>query len=220
MGKFEDRCNFKISKFYLHIHDDIIKDYLSVFVPWPRDKEVEIKESSAMTTSISTRRILILGRRNSGKLSLVKSLTSTLPPSLTHEDTPHAGLTHSIALKTRYYSTEAGIWIDEIPEDSETWLNEYLSEEATPVLQSLAAIILTVNPGVEDYRADLEILQKLNERGEEVEWDGIGFVVGKNTSTVSNLELVAQCDEATFEYVDMNKSGTNEFGGNYRSSKG
>lgn len=181
---------------------------------------MEIKESSAMTTSISTRRILILGRRNSGKLSLVKSLTSTLPAGLTHEDTPHAGLTHSIALKTRYYSTEAGIWIDEIPEDSETWLNEYLSEEATPVLQSLAAIILTVNPGVEDYRADLEILQKLNERGEEVEWDGTGFVVGKNTSTVSNLELVAQCDEATFEYVDMNKSGTNEFGGNYRSSKG
>ena len=60
----------------------------------------------------SSRKILIIGRPKSGKLSLVKALTSSLPNGLVHETTPHAGLTHTIELTTRYYSTEAGIWID------------------------------------------------------------------------------------------------------------
>src|SRR5215471_14943763 len=116
-----------------------------------------------METTKSKKKILILGRPKSGKLSLVKALTSSLPSGLTHESTPHAGLTHSITLTTRYFSTEAGIWIDEIPEDTETWLNEYLSEDATVVLQSLAAVILTINIMSSTATKDLEILKTLRE---------------------------------------------------------
>jgi len=161
---------------------------------------------------MSSRRILILGRPKSGKLSLVKALTSTLPSGLTHEDTSHAGLTHSIALNTRYYSTEAGIWIDEIPVDTETWLNEYLSAEAVPVFQSLAAVILTLNPSSSEYNEDLELLRRLIERGEDLEWDGIGLVVGKENSSQS-VSIANLCDEMAFEYIDISKSGDNEYGG-------
>jgi GTPase SAR1 family protein len=166
-----------------------------------------------METKKSKKKILIIGPPKSGKLSLVKALTSSLPPELNDESNSHAGLTHSITLTTRYFSTEAGIWIDEIPEDSEAWLEEYLSEEATPVLQSLAAVIFTVSAGSEPDR-DVDILRKLNERGEEVEWDATSLVVGKKYpggeaySTVSSY-----CEEYPLEFINLNESGENEFGG-------
>ena len=162
----------------------------------------------------SSRKILIIGRPKSGKLSLVKALTSSLPSGLVHETTPHAGLTHTIELTTRYYSTEAGIWIDEIPEVTESWLNEYLSEEAIPVLQSLAAVILTVNPATSKPDDELAILKKLNDRGEEIEWDGTCIIVGKQSSeTASAADFSSRCEDEAIEYIDLNQSGQNEYGG-------
>src|SRR5271167_1825543 len=169
-----------------------------------------------METTPSKKKILVVGRLKSGKISLVKALTSTLPDGLEHESTPHAGLTHSITLTTRYFSTEAGIWIDEIAEDTKTWLNEYLSEEATPVLQSLAAVILTVNPSTSNCASDLELLKRLNERGDEVEWDGTCFVVGKQLQDRVVSDLSSLHDDNVLEYIDLNESGENEFGGESR----
>lgn len=166
-----------------------------------------------MEATSSKKKILILGRPKSGKLSLVKALTSSLPDGLTHESTPHAGLTHSITLTTRYYSTEAGIWIDEIPENTDTWLDEYLSEEATPVFQSLAAVILTVSAIHMTNTHDLEILKKLNARGDDVEWEGTCLVVGKQSQDQKLSDVSSLCDSHAFEYVDLNDSGENEFGG-------
>jgi hypothetical protein len=166
-----------------------------------------------METTKSKKKVLILGRPKSGKLSLVKALASSLPPELTDESTPHAGLTHSITLTTRYFSIEAGIWIDEIPEDSEAWLEEYLSEEATRVLQSLAAVILTVAAGSNSER-DVDIVRKLNERGEEVEWDATCLVVGKkHPGSDAYSGVSSYCEEHTLEFVNLNESAKNEFGG-------
>ena len=168
-----------------------------------------------METSTSRKKILILGRPNSGKLSLVKALTSSLPDGLNHESTPHAGLTHSITLTTRYYSTHAGIWIDEIPDDAETWLDEYLSDEAIPVLQSVAAIILTVNDPTGASAKDLRILKQLSDRGEKVEWEGTCIVVRKVSDSKDAPELSSLCEDEALEFVDMNSSGENEFGGTF-----
>ena len=165
-------------------------------------------------TSTSSKKILILGRPKSGKLSLVKALTSSLPSGLVHHSTSHAGLTHSITLKNEYFSTQAGIWIDEIPVDEETWLNEYLSEDAIPVFQNLAALILTVDMSTTTIKGDLEMVRRLNERGEEVEWDGTTLVVGKQSSVKSGVhDMSSLCDGYALEYVDMNASGKNEYGG-------
>jgi len=167
-----------------------------------------------METTESKKKILILGRPKSGKLSLVKALTSSLPPGLINESTPHSGLIHSVTLTTRYFSTEAGIWIDEIPEDSELWLDEYLSEEATPVLRSLAAIILTVTPGEPSVEKDIKILRKLNDRGDQVEWDATSLVIGrKSSNSDAYSSVLSLCDEHTLEFINLNDSGKNEFGG-------
>lgn len=166
-----------------------------------------------METTKSKKKILIIGRPKSGKLSLVKALTSSLPGGLTHESTPHAGLTHSITLTTRYFSTEAGIWIDEIPEDTETWLNGYLSEEATAVLQSLAAVILTISTISSTVTKDWEILKKLSERGEEVAWDGTCLVVGRQDQYRALSDVPDLGDDHLLEYIDLNSSGENDFGG-------
>jgi len=167
-----------------------------------------------METTKSKKKILIVGRPKSGKLSLVKALTSSLPPGLTDESTPHSGLIHSITLTTRYFSTEAGIWVDEIPEDSDLWLDEYLSEEAMPVLQSLAAIMLTVAPGQPSAEKDIKILRKLNARGDEVEWDATTLVIGrKSPNSDAYSSLLSLCDEHTLEFINLNDSGENEFGG-------
>jgi hypothetical protein len=171
----------------------------------------EVRGSFGMETTESKKKILILGRPKSGKLSLVKALTSSLPPGLIHESTPHAGLTHSIKLTTRYFSTEAGIWIDEIPEDQDTWLTEYLSDEATVVFQSLAAIILTI--GSNAHVMDLEVMQKLIQRGEELDWDATYLIVARESQDTRISDISSLSDESTFEYIDLNESGENEFGG-------
>jgi hypothetical protein len=176
--------------------------------------------TAGMETTKSKKKVLILGRPKSGKLSLVKALTSSFPPELTDESTSHAGLTHSITLTTRYFSTEAGIWIDEIPEDSEAWLEEYLSEEATPVLQSLAAVILTVSAGP-NLERDVDILKRLNERGEDVEWDATLVVGKKYPGSEAYSGLSSYCDDHTLEFINLNESGENEFGGtSHRNSAG
>lgn len=167
----------------------------------------------AAVVTQSSRRILILGRPKSGKLSLVKALCSSLPDGLTNETIPHAGLTHSITLTTRYYSIEAGIWIDEIPDDAETWLREYSSVEASLVLRSLAAIVLTIDPSTQDPEQYLDLLKKLSERGDEVEWDGSCMVVGKQQTTEPVADLSSLCEDHALEYVDLNNSGENEYGG-------
>ena len=167
-----------------------------------------------METTKSKKKILIIGRPKSGKLSLVKALTSSFPSGLTDESTPHSGLIHSITLTTPYFSTEAGIWIDEIPEDSELWLDEYLSEEATPVLQSLAAIMLTVAPGEPSAEQDIKILRKLNDRGDQVDWDATTLVIGrKSPNGGAYSSLLSLCDDHTLEFINLNESGKNEFGG-------
>lgn len=163
----------------------------------------------------SQKRILILGQPKSGKVSLVKALTSSFPDDLHENSTSHAGLTHSITLTTRYYSYDVGIWIDEIPlEDSSKWLNEYLSEEATPVLQSLAAIIFTIDSSTGKPEEILDIAKSLNERGEEVEWDGTCVIVEKkSSSTQVSTNIPVLCEEHMWEYIDLNQTGKNEFGG-------
>jgi len=161
----------------------------------------------------SSRKILIVGRPKSGKLSLVKALTSSLPNGLTHETTPHAGLSHTVTLTTRYYSTDAGIWIDEIPEDAETWLDEYLSDEATPVLHSLAVVIFTVDLALSRGAEELSMIKKLNEWGEEIEWDGTCIIAGKQSQEQSIPDITSFCDDHGIEYIDLNQSGLNDYGG-------
>ncbi|CCX06455.1 hypothetical protein FPQ18DRAFT_323384 [Pyronema domesticum] len=64
------------------------------------------------------RRILLVGTKKSGKLTVLKALTGSLPITLT-TGAPHAGLSHELRLETPYYKATVPIWVDEIPEPAE-----------------------------------------------------------------------------------------------------
>ena len=81
------------------------------------------------------------------------------------------------------------------------------------MLQSIAAIILTVDNSTTTSASDIRILKRLSDRGEEVEWDGTCLVVRKISESKDASELSSLCDDEALELIDMNESGENEFGG-------
>ncbi|EWC48149.1 hypothetical protein DRE_02253 [Drechslerella stenobrocha 248] len=86
------------------------------------------------------RRILLVGRRDAPVLPFVEALTGSLPAH--HPaSASHAGITHSLALSTQYYSATVPIWIDELAEPIADWAAAYASKEAREVRQALGAII-------------------------------------------------------------------------------
>ncbi|KAF8430320.1 hypothetical protein EV426DRAFT_13762 [Tirmania nivea] len=63
-------------------------------------------------TITNPRRILLVGAPNSGKLTFLKELTGSLPPT-TQSQLSHAGLSHTLSLKTNYYEVDVPVWVDE-----------------------------------------------------------------------------------------------------------
>lgn len=110
------------------------------------------------------RRILLVGGPDSGKLTFLKcilslshaikrktnqknppplALTGTLPANSGTVASP-AGLSHSLHLKTAYYTVDVPIWIDELdPADAAEWAAGYLNQEAREVLHALGGFIIT-----------------------------------------------------------------------------
>ncbi|KAK9367655.1 hypothetical protein V1509DRAFT_625856 [Lipomyces kononenkoae] len=100
---------------------------------------------------MSTKRILVLGPPKSGKFTFLKELTGSTP-SLSAGSEPddarptHAGLSHTLALKTKYFETEVPIWIDEYDATLDDtgirdWASSFSSAEAQEVVSALGAII-------------------------------------------------------------------------------
>jgi hypothetical protein len=71
-------------------------------------------------------------------------LTGSAPSPNPNSSSPPsslAGLSHTLALKTTYYSATIPIWIDEINSAPE-WRDEFLRPEAKEVLSVLGAVVL------------------------------------------------------------------------------
>lgn len=112
---------------------------------WPKNSSSPIPvESSLLAPQIQT-------SSSSSKVSpslpvynhllTSKALTGSLP--LTTGASP-AGLSHSLHLKTTYYTVDIPIWIDEIePVKEAEWAAGYLNNEAKEVLKVLGGFILT-----------------------------------------------------------------------------
>ncbi|KAF8454322.1 hypothetical protein BGX38DRAFT_1267915 [Terfezia claveryi] len=75
------------------------------------------------------RRILLVGAPNSGKLTILKELTGSLPPTA-QSQLSHAGLSHTLSLRTNYYEADVPIWVDE-------WIEE--GPAASPSGQPISA---------------------------------------------------------------------------------
>jgi len=59
----------------------------------------------------------------------------------------------------------------------------------------------------------LDIVNSLNKRGQEVEWDGTCVVVEKKSSSSQTSNMAALYEDHMLDYIDLNQTGRNEFGG-------
>ncbi|KAI9813566.1 MAG: hypothetical protein M1826_002479 [Phylliscum demangeonii] len=86
--------------------------------------------------NISPRRLLVLGRANSGTVQLVQDLTGSrpnpTPASLLADagDAAPAPATHTWSLTTAYYQCTIQVWMDEVPSSSSSSSTEEEDDEA------------------------------------------------------------------------------------------
>ncbi|EPY51895.1 recombination protein Irc6 [Schizosaccharomyces cryophilus OY26] len=151
---------------------------------------------------MDSKRILIIGKPKSGKLTFVKALTGTLPRglSLTSSETSHAGLTHEYTLRNKYFQREVGIWIDEYTDLEET-LEAYASQDANEVMNAISVIVYTFR------RFEPQEWSLWNKFSENLE----------NTIPIIGLHMDSSSmtrppESLNPEYVVLSQTGKNEFG--------
>ncbi|KAH7049345.1 alpha and gamma adaptin binding protein p34-domain-containing protein [Macrophomina phaseolina] len=154
-------------------------------------------------------------------------LTTTAP---TPTDTASlAGLTHTWALTTPYYTATVPIWIDEIA-DAAAWTAEFRKPEAREVVRAVGAWVFVFakdDARKDEVRETMRGIRGVIEAGAGGLWDGVCLAVGvRNKGMVGTSEKVVGGDgawgpfeewddearERGFEYVDAEMKGRNEFG--------
>ncbi|KAI1435905.1 hypothetical protein GGR50DRAFT_693645 [Xylaria sp. CBS 124048] len=166
------------------------------------------------------RRILAVSLTDSAHhlIRVLKDLTGTTPEQTS---TSLAGASHTLSLKTTYYTAEVPIWLDLISTPSE-WSASFLSPEAKEVLEVLGGVIvvfaLPVNPKSEEGKAAQDFIEqvgKVMKRGlGGWEWDGVGLCLG--IGEIDNVDVWEDCcGELGLEFVQVRsqtKILRNEFG--------
>ncbi|KAL5598050.1 hypothetical protein FOBRF1_011843 [Fusarium oxysporum] len=183
-------------------------------------------ESTAATMteaemSSSSRRILAVALENETAVlsKLVKDLTGSAPES-PDPSLGIAGTTHSLALKTPYYSTTVPIWLDLIASPSE-WSESFLSPEAAEVLAVLGGVVVVFTAGPISSSKDHPAKELVEHIGKVLkkglggwEWDGVGLAIGVGGDG-NEEEWDEICAEAGLEFVSLGgkgDTGRNEFG--------
>ncbi|RBR14540.1 hypothetical protein FVER53590_06688 [Fusarium verticillioides] len=172
--------------------------------------------------SSSSRRILAVALENETAVlsKLVKDLTGSAPES-PDPSLGIAGTTHSLALKTPYYSTTVPIWLDLIASPSE-WSESFLSPEAAEVLAVLGGVVVVFTAGPISSSKDHPAKELVEHVGKVLrkglggwEWDGVGLAIGVGGDG-NEEEWDEICAEAGLEFVSLGgkgDTGRNEFGG-------
>ncbi|KAG4301997.1 hypothetical protein PCANB_002006 [Pneumocystis canis] len=168
-----------------------------------------------------SKKILLVGTPNSGKLTFMKELTGTLP-NIPSES--HSGIIHHIELDTKYYKTIVDIWVDEFQDDEiDVWVKAYLSEEASEIREVLGAIIIVFRE-TEKRPFHEHVLRQVKKVKQIVDilgssWDGILLAIKvpeKNPleaslkSQINNDALMDACLDEGFEYIDLTFQSTKQ----------
>ncbi|PPJ57095.1 hypothetical protein CBER1_00461 [Cercospora berteroae] len=167
-----------------------------------------------------SRRILLLGTRESGTLAVVKDLTGSAPDP--HIDGSTAGLTHEWNAETAYYKANVPIWIDEVP-DLRSWKTEFLKPEAKEVVDEVGAWVYCFQRQA-DGKISTQVEEALKGIKEVVDQhslvlDTTLLAVAKphgkqavSSATANQEEQEDLCMQYGFEYVDYGATGKNEYG--------
>lgn len=148
-------------------------------------------------------KLLIFGDKKSDKLQFVQDLFGV--EVARGEDEGVAGLVQKVQLKTKYFETEIDCWIDE-PEDFDEWLDEFSSEAAREVRESISGVVLCVAElNKEQIQKQIRVLTEFKQLLREECF----VVVAKMVPIkVLNDELI---DDYSVELVDLTEDGVNEF---------
>ncbi|KAI1763274.1 hypothetical protein GGR53DRAFT_497915 [Hypoxylon sp. FL1150] len=186
--------------------------------------QAPIIESHHMTSRkmdiANPRRILAVSLTDSTQhlTRVIKELTGSHPEQTS---TSLAGSSHTLSLKTAYYTAEVPIWLDLISSPSE-WAGSFLSPEAKEVLEVLGGVVVVfgipVQPQSDEGKAARELIQHVGNVVKDGlggwSWDGVGLCLG-----VGEVDDVDEwedcCAKWGLEFVQVrNKSveGRNEFG--------
>ncbi|KAF3056234.1 hypothetical protein GL218_06409 [Daldinia childiae] len=149
---------------------------------------------------------------------VIKDLTGTHPEQTS---TSLAGSSHSLSLKSKYYTAEVPIWLDLISSPSE-WAGSFLSPQAKMVLGVLGGVVvvfpLPVKSQTDEIKAARELIQNVGKVVKEGlggwTWDGVGLCLG-----VGEIDDVDEwedyCSEWCLEFVQVKNQSVatrNEFG--------
>ncbi|KAJ4162969.1 hypothetical protein NW754_014391 [Fusarium falciforme] len=172
--------------------------------------------------SSASRRILAVALEGETAIlsSVVKDLTGSSPSPPADPSLSLAGTTHSLHLKTPYYTTTVPIWLDLISSPSE-WSSSFLSPEAVEVLAVLGGVVVIFTAGpvstAKEHpgRSLIEHVGKVLKQGlGGWDWDGVGLAVGVGGDG-SEEDWDEICAEAGLEFVSVGgkgDTGRNEFG--------
>ncbi|RBA16011.1 hypothetical protein FPRO05_11861 [Fusarium proliferatum] len=186
-----------------------------------KDKAYTAATMTEAEMSSSSRRILAVALENETAVlsKLVKDLTGSAPES-PDSSLGIAGTTHSLALKTPYYSATVPIWLDLIASPSE-WSESFLSPEAAEVLAVLGGVVVVFTAGPISSSKDHPAKELVEHIGKVLkkglggwEWDGVGLAIGVGGDG-NEEEWDEICAEAGLEFVSLGgkgDTGRNEFG--------
>ncbi|KAF4983681.1 hypothetical protein FZEAL_968 [Fusarium zealandicum] len=170
----------------------------------------------------SSRRILAvaLEGETTALTRVIKDLTGSAPSQPADPSVSLAGTTHSLLLKTAYYSTTVPVWLDLIASASD-WSASFLSPEAGEVLSVLGGLVVVFTAGPISASGEHPARQLVEHVGKVLkeglggwEWDGVGLAVGVGGEG-SEEEWDEICAEAGLEFVSVGgkgDTGRNEFG--------
>ncbi|CAI2168574.1 15199_t:CDS:2 [Funneliformis geosporum] len=155
------------------------------------------------TSKLMKNKILVLGRRGAGKLSIIKqilSITNQLNNDLNIEDKNHSGIKIPWNIHTKYYNAKVDFWIDETVQKehvNKEVIKGYENEEngIGKVVDAILFIFKKDEPTTfDDVKAFIPFIQQFE--------PAITLAVGTG-KCVQNIDYEDWCLENGFEYVDM-----------------
>lgn len=166
--------------------------------------------------------VLILGPPESGKIRLAQHITKDLGTS-TISAKSHSGLIYNHCLKTKYFSTNLNLLIEEFPEERPVeaeksldslreWKGAFESEEYKELRDALDGIIFTINPDQTSKRDWKKIMHCYYEIKNSIDEGSFSFVIASTTQNTACLEeLEDECIQYGIEFIYEGETGTNEF---------
>lgn len=166
--------------------------------------------------------VLILGPPHSGKIRIAQLITKDLDTTNIVQNS-HSGLTYTHKLRTKYFSLDVNLLIEEYPDsrlsdDSyvallRSFYAEFRQTEFLELRDALDGLIFTLDVTISarDITQTLDLYEKIKEL---LDCHDVFLVVVGDALEVQKLIALRAEDEAIsrgFEYVNLQEQGTNEF---------